>query len=312
MKYIKKKELIEDEIYKANNNSLTFIMKATKDLNNVINIPSYNEFMKSGNFNASHITFINATPEEKHWLNTCIEQDKFITFEGAMKIFVPEYVECTIQYNKSSYKLGKIYKTTSNGQIGKKMGYYQLNKNRFKPSTKKAYDRQFIVKQLETPKDKILEYCHRNNNLIKKVECSEGGVYQLGDKITVFTKDSINKGKLLTIKSFRWNNANTAICVITDVHVKNGISLDKIELYSKPIVKDIFVLPENWHIKITNKNVDFVKRWWYSKNYSRRIFSEYANYGINNNLPYSKYTCPNNSTEITFDQFKKYILNELI
>lgn len=242
---MKKHELIENEIYICNTITYgIYLMKAVGDLIsccNAIQITN-NYYVKNCTFKRESnihkaFTFKLATPEEKHWLNNCIKEDKFITFEEAVKTFVPEYVECTIQYIKSFYKLGKIYKTSHNGKISENEGYYQLNKNRFKQSTKEAYDAQFVVKQLKTPKDKILEYCRKNNNLIKKVQCSEGSVYQLDDKITVFTKDSSNKGKLLTIKSFRWNKANTAICVITDVHVKNGISLNKIELYSKPIVE---------------------------------------------------------------------------
>lgn len=149
MEYIKKEKLIEGQIYKASNESLTFIMKATKDLNNVVNIPSYNELMKNGNFNGSYLTFINATPEEKHWLNTCIKLDKFITFEEAMKTFIPEYVECTLQQKYSDYKLGVIYKIRTYGYIGDGYAHYSCNLERFKPSTKEAYDAQFVVKEPE-------------------------------------------------------------------------------------------------------------------------------------------------------------------
>ena len=38
--------------------------------------------------------FYNATPEEKHWLETCIKADQFVPYEEAMKSFIPEYVEC--------------------------------------------------------------------------------------------------------------------------------------------------------------------------------------------------------------------------
>ena len=162
MEYIKKEELIKGEIYKANNSSLTYIMKATKDLKNVKNIPEYCDFMKHGCFNSSYLTFTNATSEEKHWLNTCIEQDKFITFEEAMKTFIPEYVEllnngCRINNNISS---GKIYKCSKDVTKTYHYGFLLDNKHRvgfnenefdryLKPSTKEAYDAQFVVKEPE-------------------------------------------------------------------------------------------------------------------------------------------------------------------
>lgn len=244
---MEKHELIKNEVYKHENGN---IVKYQFNGDNNDKIKGFyignnaDIFYKnpSSNFNIKFL--ILATLEEKHWLESCIKANKFIPYDKTIKTFIPEYVECTIQYNKSNYKLGKIYKIKLNGKIGENEGYYIFNKIRFKPSTKKDYDAQFVIKQLETPKDKILKNCHKNHNLIKKVESSEGAIYQIGDKITVFTKNSLNKGKLLTIKSFRWNNAKTEICVITEIHTLNGIGLDKIELYSESIVTDTFVLPK--------------------------------------------------------------------
>lgn len=156
-----KNELKIGEIYKVklkNSMSLTYVMKATKDLKNVKNIPSYNSFMKEGDFNNDNNIFEIATPEEKHWLNTCIKQDKFITFEEAMKTFIPEYVEC-INWNGYSHKTGVIYKINE-GYIDceKKTTKqtptptptkYTNNTFIFKPSTKEAYDAQFVVKEPE-------------------------------------------------------------------------------------------------------------------------------------------------------------------
>lgn len=107
--------------------------------------------------------------------------------------------------------------------------------------------KQYVLKeQLEEPKDKVLEKEGIDLNIGKiiRVESSEGAIYQLNDKITVFTKNSPNKGRKLTIKSFRWNNAKTAICAITELYGTNGIGLDKIELYSEPVVKELSLLEQ--------------------------------------------------------------------
>ena len=63
---------------------------------------------------------------------------------------IPEYVECTLQQIGSDYKLGEIYKVSPSSQNANKieshnnqgMAFYQMNKHRFKPSTKEAYDAQ--------------------------------------------------------------------------------------------------------------------------------------------------------------------------
>src|SRR5690349_9989428 len=113
-----------------------------------------------GNFTKERLKL--ATLEEKHWLETCIKLDKFITFEEAMKTFVPEYVECIDNEDVSDYGIiGRIYKFNSlSGDHWRvvcnlKCGNYNpdsflyFDTYQFKPSTKEAYDAQFVVKKPE-------------------------------------------------------------------------------------------------------------------------------------------------------------------
>lgn len=106
--------------------------------------------------------------------------------------------------------------------------------------------RKYVLKKepvvFEEPKDTVLRFQQTNkrNNIdicITEVQCSEGGIYKIGDKITVFDKTSPNKGKPFTIQGFRWNNAKTKLCAVTELHTSNGIGLDKIELYIEPKVE---------------------------------------------------------------------------
>lgn len=238
MEYIKKEDLIENEIYKASNESLTFIMKATKDLNDVINIPSYNEFMKSGNFNGRYLTFINATPEEKYWLNECIKLDKFTTFNEAMKTFVPEYFECTdlygwkqtIRENNGNLIFKSDFKSTCSCQI---IDSLKDKNSIFKPSTKEAYDAQFVVKEPESlPQFKIIE----SVETITKVENNEGNQFFIGDIV------KSSNGTIQTIKSFDYNKNKTNIIAFTNKQsiLDNGIGIDKIEHYieTKPVIEE--------------------------------------------------------------------------
>jgi|688.fasta_scaffold61079_2 hypothetical protein len=266
MKQLQKEDLIEGEIYKAftfNNNK--YIFKKTNHLTDCDNINSYLNIFhkKTGNFNYNIASFTEITPEEKHWLEECIKIDKFVSYEDAMKTFEPEFVlpekwcvkntnEKISEFFNSKLKWNsKCYSHISNKN--KYLHSMDSNRNNVINSTiyaNVAHDciiknyteitfeqfKKYVLKEevMETPKDKVLETSHKNNKFIKKVECSEGGIYKLGDKITVFTKDSPNKGKIFTIKGFRWNNAKTNLCAITELHTPNGIGLDKIELYIEP------------------------------------------------------------------------------
>jgi len=236
MEYIKKEDLIEGEIYKIFNNNIKqyVYFKQNYTTNNQIHhlgfISEYNNYyVKEGYHGLLDPNFKITTSEEKHRLEECIKLDKFITFDEAMKSFIPEYVECTLQQIGSDYKLGKIYKMRAYGYIGDGFAHLSHNKNRFKPSTKEAYDAQFAIKEPE------------------------------------------------------------------------------------------FVLPENWHIVITEENRDIIRGWWNSKNYPLRVFSigfyyrhindDERTYNIN---LYSNSNKPTSITtiEITFEQFKKYVLKE--
>jgi hypothetical protein len=347
MKQLEKSDLIKNEVYKHQNGNLVKYqldgdingrIKGSYIGNNVSNF--YKE--ATNNFTISYLKL--ATPEEKHWLEECIAANSFISYEEAVKTFVYKYYKIIENKISSNYNNNVIYSRNTifghfNGdnriikkiEIGKHccdstidVLYGEIGEQKvcfdmkaLQPSTKEAYDAQFVVKepefvlpekwfirrninnfgiinryfknkfindhgpissegvigtngktwfslfdinvyteitfdqfkkyvlkkQLKEPKDKVLDY-HSSGAKIKKVESSEGAIFELGDKITVFTKDSLNKGRVLTIKDFRWNNAKTDICAITEVHAKNGIGLDKIELYSEPVKKELSLLEQ--------------------------------------------------------------------
>lgn len=268
-------------------------------------------------YKASNRTFRLATFEEKHWLNECIKQNKFIEFDEAMKSFIPKYMKAIDKIHSQSEVVETIYKTSElpNWVVGHSLeSFWKCYKIHYKPSTKEAYDAQFVVKkELETPKDKVLKFKGFKLPEIEKVESSEGAIYQLGDKITVFTKNSPNKGKLLIIKGFRWNNAKTNICAITEIHTPNGIGLNLIELYSEPVVKDSFVLPEKWYFKLQPEFAQIVC------DYVISIKPNYTNW-IPKNILTNKYISNDNmcclasnnykyGTQITFEQFEQYVLH---
>jgi len=182
MEYIKKEELIEGEIYVFDNKFINKIQNGHLNIKCWISIPGEYFYKKSSNNQTNNI--INATSEEKHWLNTCIKQDKFITFEEAMKTFIPEYVElintdCRINCNIPA---GKIYKCSKDITKTYHFGFFLdskhrigFNENEFdrylKPSTKEAYDAQFVVKEPEfvLPDYWCIKVTEENRSLINEL-----------------------------------------------------------------------------------------------------------------------------------------------
>ena len=179
MKQLQKSDLKVGEIYKLKAYDKKYLyrisgMHTSMTLCNdgflIINI---NKFNKISNISQSHdfadakhietqvkYEFYDATPEEKHWLKTCIKANEFVSYEEAMKTFIPEYVECIEEsvYDYGTNVIGKIYKVFGvtpnhiNPDYLIEYGgikYLSVSKHRFKPSTKEAYDAQFIVKEPE-------------------------------------------------------------------------------------------------------------------------------------------------------------------
>ena len=244
MEYIKTEELIIGEIYKADNGSLTYIMKATKDLENVKNIPKYCDFMKHGCFNRSYLTFTNATSEEKHWLNTCIKLDKFITFEEAMKTFIPEYVECanpqgwitTIKENNGNLIFKNDFKSTCHTQI---KDLNLLTGSQFKPSTKEAYDAQFVVKEPEfvLPKKWCVLRNEKNHKTLNKW-CNENKL--IGDMCSY--TDNVERLIYSEITNSSWNKYKRFSNKINDNYIE--ITFEQFKKY---------VLKEETAIEFGNK-----------------------------------------------------------
>ena len=400
MKQLQKSDLKEGEIYKQLDFDYIFLYnknETSDSFNDGTAISATSpRYCKRWTANGFEKDMIEATPEEKHWLETCIKANEFVSYEEAMKTFIPEYVEAIQQ--SDGYTIGKIYKNLSDStkewyrnidDKNRENGWSYLN---FKPSTKEAYDAQFVVKEpefvlpekwqikrnkenheiinnwmnnhhkdkitygttdyasskyfannfnlnkivnreegvieitfdqfkqyvlkenttvtkepkvvLEEPKDKVLAHLIQSDiTLIHSVECSEGGIYKIGDKIKVFDKYSPNKGKSFTIKSFRWSNDKSKICAVTELHTSNGIGLNKIELYVEPKVKvkDDFVLPEKWCVKV---NFEIRNRFSYcdAYGYHHSIRVNQANkWSIN---------IKEGFTEIAFEKFKKYVLKD--
>jgi len=364
-----KNELKEGEIYNYKIYNHTYIIK--------LNIKNNNPKFKNG-FGGKYVfessinkkfakertihyldkgVFTKATPEEKHWLNSCIDADKFISYEEAMKSFIPEYVECIKLFRHDwKFTINKIYKWPQPiDNVGKKhlaINTYKSWIKYFKPSTKEAYDAQFRKEVIKVKpfdivsvigrfgnelflnkdeyyrnKDKTISVYIRANDLdnykINSVINEEGNIFMIGDIITPSIVESPNKGKGFKIIGFRLNVDKSMICAITDTHTPYGIGIDKIEHF---IEKDEFVLPEKWYIKLTLENIEIIGNW-FKINKHPKSSTDYHCLDVRTNTKpryetihypaienrWGYYHGSFRSTdyiEITFDQFKKYVLKE--
>ena len=159
-----------------------------------------------------------------------------LKYDEAMKTFIPEYYQYIgeIDSYKSSFIKGKTYKIINKNDLeasfnfidekGTPNGYEGVNWKKFKPSTKEAYDAQFVVKE-PLPQFKVIE----SIETITKVENNEGNQFFIGD---IVISDS---GFVQTIKSFRYNVNKDNVLATTNIC--NQISIARLEHYIEPKVE---------------------------------------------------------------------------
>lgn len=141
-----------------------------------------------------------ATPEEKHWLNKCIELNKFISKEEAMKSFVPEYVKCTFA-SARHYTVNKIYKVDnlSNRVIDNhndnSAHWDNSNNSQFEPSTKEAYDLQELQSKFVV--GRWYEITNRQTTYIINVKSFNGTVMICEYRAKINEYRLINNGGFL-------------------------------------------------------------------------------------------------------------------
>lgn len=399
MGYIKKEDLIKGEIYRHDNGNLVQYLYDYNDIKIYGHFigDERNAFRKYNDveslFKIEKLKL--AEPEEKHWLLECIKLNKFITFEDAMKTFTPEYYKY-IGGNDDSFTKNKIYKYLNPNNLEANYnfidnkntpnGWGGSNNKKFKPSTKEAYDAQFIVKEpkfilpekwcikqnsqiingwLNINKQTYSTYTSINHNLfihfptikhahsytsiqegyteitfeqfkkyvlkeeiveekvieplpqfkvietietITKVENNEGNQFFIGDKVKL--------GLLLVVHNitgFKYNEDKTKILAITN-WTSIGIDINEIEHYIEPKieVKEEFILPKKWCIK-SNNDIEVKKVLEFKPirdcNDSESIIF-YRHFPTFSNSCTCNSNIKNGYTEITFDQFKKYVLKE--
>ena len=257
-----------------------------------------------------------ATSEEKHWLSKCIELNKFISKEEAMKSFIPEYVKLIGdscwnvlkgEICKVKEKTGNLYtlfeaKTTPDMPSGHGLHFY-ITELLIVPSTKEEYDAQFIVKKqykgvhVKTQDEFNYAYCKINGySDIQIKNFKQVEIY--GECILYFKTqgfDSIGNHLEEAQPFEEWL-------------LKKGYT----DFKSK---EPKFVLPKKWCIKVTKENIDEIlninHNFKIACNRDKQMILRNNYYLIkSNDTGYKLIFNDVIYTEITFEQFKKYVLNE--
>jgi len=222
---------------------------------------------------------------------------------------IPEYVECiyligwedTIKENK-----GVIFDTSKSNIPPYNNTWKDIyNKNNlkinFKPSTKEAYDLQELKSKLEVGKwYKITAYSTNSIYFIK---------YLKFENVALFASNFIT-----SFGNLGNNGQFTNVNIIKSEGVLEEIQSYLPSDHQDKIVKE-FVLPNNWYIIVNNENIQIIKNWWENSNIKthceERVWSFGTAYGVLNGVRDANINPLNfGGKEITFEQFKKYVLKE--
>jgi len=218
---------------------------------------------------------------------------------------IPEYVECVKELTGAV--VGKIYKTDSNGYVTCGMRLYGVTTSRnnpdhqFKPSTKEAYDLQNNSK-FEV--GKWYKNYHKAPHYMKCINFDTNYLYG---------NEYINlKHQVKQSGNCNWSWSSVGPELLTDLSEIQPFLPDG---HPDKIVKE-FVLPEKWYIECNEENQDIVSNW-------RGDFRDFKipiggvagmyDWGTRISKEHNIDATPreNWGTEITFEQFKKYVLKEI-
>lgn len=347
-----REDLKDGEIYSHSNGNIVKYESIVRENTTIVNGKYIGGIKGCRNYKTIGGAFIvselkEATPEQKHWLEVCIQHDKFVEYDEAIKTFAKEFVlpekwllkvepiNQTIirkwgdkMWSSDNYICNtwkELKSNTNHILIGnadvKGRPYYMQNIEGYRHHTEITFEqfKQYVLKEKQLPYT-ILK---QDDDRILQVSNQEGSIFDIGDKV-----QSLNMKKYqvipLEIIDFRFNKANDGIIAVCNKQTSNDISIDKIEHYIEPVIEEEFVLPEKWLLKVEDNKSIIIKEWgdkmWSTYNYKCNTWSKLSTNPGNvignadyQGRPYYTSDIKNysNHTEITFDQFKKYVLKEV-
>jgi len=90
---------------------------------------------------------------------------------------------------------------------------------------------------------------------------------------------------------------------------KKDLPIYTFEQFKEMYLEEEFVLPEKWFIKITDENKEVLNEWKRNTKFKQTI-TEKESFVVEDGGMYGTKYWSDNKTEITFEQFKKYVLKQ--
>lgn len=222
----------------------------------------------------------------------------------------------TVELLRDSFRTDASLKKGDIGNITKIEGqivYINVSRKRHNSNNNSIHLSGLKLLKNELPIFKIIKY---RNKKITMVQNNEGNIFGIGDIVKFlpkFGRSVQDVNKIMTITGFRYRNDRTNLCAITDIHPEYGVGIEKIQ-HVLEFEKE-FILPAFWHVKV-NKETQTIISKWYSKDFTiplnsiagidDRLTRGWNPQHILKGLDYDF------GKEITFEQFKKYVLKEEI
>lgn len=212
---LKVEDLVEGEIYWTTYSGNSFIFKFEGNTSAYISdLVTYRFSSSSWDFWKNSKDLRKATDEEKQWLQNCIAAGKFISLADSKLLTSstdPEYYEC-MQPSKfqNCIKIngGVIFHKDFDDYIGKPISNTaKTNRSLFKPSTKEAYDAQFVKEEkvIEQWIPQVGDWCVRLNDdhgnvkigNVRKIIALDGNQPILENDIEKYSHTPVNLRKAL-------------------------------------------------------------------------------------------------------------------
>lgn len=325
-------DLVEGEIYSFNkdNNSWIVAYKGRRGekyllVNGCISSSSYYRDENWGS--ANNVIFRLPTPQEKKHLNVCIKQDKFIP-QDQLDLYDDVTFELkTVMKEEPKYDYEVVHCTTQEEYNEVRNNYYGFSKSSidkycyFRIKEKGQYLECYTEEGLKDFGSNIKiysfqEWCtkfNHNPEFMNKKE--EEWIPQVNDYIVVLentTRDSkvfSNQCKKILKTGDGYVNVENSQTGLHDGKYHKR-EFRKALPHEIPTQQEEFVLPEKWCLLVTKENQEVCNDWREFdaeisvNHYMHNQHPDYSKRGI------SKAEIQKGYTEITFEQFKKYVLKE--
>lgn len=122
---------------------------------------------------------------------------------------------------------------------------------------------------------------------------------------TFYFTEKIHGGEYKVLEDY-WNCPENTIKEVPLSEIQQYLPTGHPDKFTTPIAKEEFVLPEKWCVKVTDENREIIHTW----KINNTSFSSFTKAG---NYVFKEGTWENtilDHIEITFDQFKKYVLKD--